>query len=92
MKIHFTQHTIERAKERGISLAEIQDVIINGDQFSAKHGRFGKLKIFPFESWRQDVYYNQKRVEVIYVIEGETITVITVYAFYGRWHGNENIL
>jgi len=30
-------------------------------------------------------YYEQKRVEVIYTVEGETIVTVTVYVFYGRW-------
>ncbi len=30
-------------------------------------------------------YYEQKRVEVIYVEEQESIVTVTVYVFYGEW-------
>jgi len=68
MEIYFTQHTLERAKERGISLDEIRDVVIHGNPISAKQGRFAKMQIFSFEAWRQNTYYKRKRVEAIYVI------------------------
>jgi len=32
--------------------------------------------------------YAQKRVEVIYTVEDDTLVTITVYAFYGRWDSN----
>ena len=36
---------------------------------------------------RHGKYYQQKRVEVIYTIKGDVIITVTVYAFYGKWEG-----
>ena len=32
-------------------------------------------------------YYEQKRVEVSYIIEGTVIIIVTVYVFYGKCEG-----
>jgi hypothetical protein len=52
---------------------------------SAKNLRFGKAKVYNYKSKRNNKYYEQKRVEVIYTIEKDLITTITVYVFYGKW-------
>ena len=36
---------------------------------------------------RQGEYYEQKRVEVFYITEGDAIITVTVYVFYGKWEG-----
>ena len=33
---------------------------------------------------RAKKFYEQKRVEVIYTVEGENIITVTVYVFYGK--------
>jgi len=85
MEIVLDNHTKERAIERGVSEDEIIDTIKNGNDFQAKTNRKGKYKIFQFNNIRNKVYYKQKRVEVIYLIEKSKIITITVYAFYGKW-------
>ncbi len=85
MKIQIDPHTLERASERGASEAEIQDVICNGAHVSAKHGCIAKAKVYDFRQERHGKYYEQKRVEVIYIIELDTIVTVTVYVFYGKW-------
>ena len=37
-------------------------------------------------------YYDQKKVEVFYTIEGDVIVTVTVYVFYGKWEGNADSL
>jgi len=32
-------------------------------------------------------HYEQKRVEVIYVLEEEVVVTLPVYVFYGKWEG-----
>ncbi len=39
MEIKIEPHTIERAEERGASVAEIEDVLTNGISMPAKAGR-----------------------------------------------------
>ncbi len=85
MEIQIDPHTLERALERGADEAEIKDVIRSGLAISAKHGRQGKAKVYPFQQERHGKYYEQKRVEVIYAIEWDVIVTVTVYVFYGKW-------
>jgi len=76
-------------KERGTNEKEIKDVIDNGFVIDAKYGRLAKAKIFPFNGKRCGNYYDQKRVEVIFAIYGDTIVTVTVYVFYGYWESTE---
>ena len=85
MKIIIDPHTLERAEERGVTEEEIIDVIKNGTPIKAKYERAGKAKIFPYNQIRGRKFYEQKRVEVVYVVELDTIITVTVYVFYGKW-------
>jgi hypothetical protein len=85
MSIQIDPHTLERAEERGTNKAEIEDVINTGFAVPAEYGRIGKGKVFEYQKERHNKYYEQKRVEVFYVIEGNNIITVTVYVFYGKW-------
>lgn len=85
MNIRIDPHTRDRVLERGASEDEIRQVIESGQNIGAKHGRQGKFKIFDFKQNRHGRYYEQKRIEVIYVDEGDAIITVTVYVFYGNW-------
>lgn len=85
MEIVIDSHTLERAQERGTTEEEIKEVIETGFSIPAKYARIGKAKIFPFNRTRLGNYYDQKRVEVFYITERDTIITVTVYVFYGRW-------
>jgi hypothetical protein len=85
MKILIEPHTLERAEERGACLSEIEDVIHAGFSVPAGGNRLAKARVYPFKQERLGKYYAQKRVEVIYVKEQESIVTVTVYVFYGEW-------
>jgi hypothetical protein len=85
VEIQIDPHTVERALERGTNEMEIKDVIRSGSPISAKRGRLGRAKVYPFQQERHGKYYEQKRVEVIYTIEWGIIVTVTVYVFYGKW-------
>jgi hypothetical protein len=85
MEIQIDSHTLERAEERGTNEGEIKDVIQTGFSIPAKYGRIGKVKVYEFKQNRLNRYFEQKRVEVFYTIEGDRIVTITVYVFYGKW-------
>ena len=78
-------YTLERAEERGTNEKEIIDVIQSGFTIPAKYGRLGKAKIYDFRQKRHGRYYEQKRVEVFYIIQDDNIITVTVYVFYGKW-------
>jgi hypothetical protein len=85
MEIQIDPHTLERAEERGTNEDEIKDVIETGFIVAAKYGRIGKAKVYDFNRKRHGKYYEEKRVEVFYAIEGSLIITVTVYVFYGKW-------
>jgi hypothetical protein len=85
MEIQVAPHTLERAEERGTNEAEIRDVIQAGFLIPAKYGRIGKAKIYDFKQNRNNKYFDHKKVEVFYLIEGDKIITVTVYVFYGKW-------
>ena len=85
MEILIDQHTLERAAERGTSEDEIEEVIRTGLPMQAKYGRLCKAKVFEFRGKRHRKYFEQKRVEVVYRMESNSIFTITVYVFYGKW-------
>jgi hypothetical protein len=87
MEILLDPHTLERAKERGTNGEEIRDVIESGFIIPSKYGRIGKAKVYGFKQKRQNKFYEEKRIEVFYIIEGDRIVTVTVYVFYGRWEG-----
>lgn len=76
---------MKRAQERGASIEEIKDVIRNGIEIHTKYGRSGKYKIYEFNHIRQGKYYEQKRVEVFYIVDGIYVVTVTIYVFYGKW-------
>ena len=85
MEIQIDPHTLERAQERGASEEEIKDVIRTGSDIAAKYGRTGKAKVYQFKQERHGKYYEQKRIEVFYIIEEDLVVTVTVYVFYGKW-------
>ena len=85
MKIRISQHTLERAAERGSDKDEIKDVLDNGFDITVKKHRKARVKVYEFNRKRLNKLYKQKRVEVIYTIENDIIVTITVYVFYGSW-------
>ena len=89
MEIILEPHTIARAEERGTNEFEIKNILINGTEIQAKVGRKGKTKVFNFNKKRLGKYYEQKKVDVIYIIENNKIITITVYVYYGNWEDLE---
>jgi hypothetical protein len=85
MNIQIEPHTLQRAEERGTNIEEIQIVLEQGTEIPARGNRKAKAKVFTFKKERLGRYYEQKRVEVIYVEENDTIITVTVYVFYGEW-------
>ena len=87
MLIRINPHTLKRAEERGATENEIEDVIQTGTPIPARGSRQAKEKVFDFRQRRQKVYYEQKKVQVIYVLQEGVANTVTVYVFYGKWEG-----
>lgn len=89
MNIQSDPHTLERAAQCGASEDEIRDVIQTGFIIPAKYGRMAKAKVYPYAQVRHGKRYEQKRIEVVYSSENDTIVTVTVYVFYGKWERND---
>jgi hypothetical protein len=85
MNIIIEPHTLKRASERGASEEEIINVIEEGFVIPAKNDKFAKVKILDYNKIWNNKFYEEKRIEVIYIIENDNIITVTVYVFYGKW-------
>lgn len=85
MKIQIDPHTLQRAEERGTNIAEIHIVLEQGTDIPARGNRKAKARVFTFKQERLGKYYEEKRVEVVYVEEKDITITVTVYVFYGEW-------
>ena len=85
MTVQFSHHALLRARERGTTREEIEDVLASGDPVPAKQGRSCTRKLFKVDEVRQGKRYSQKTVEIYHVVEGDVIVVVTVYVFFGGW-------
>ena len=85
MRIKFTEHAVERAKQRGASIDEVEEVILRGRSVEAKKGRKAKEMVFDYGKEWLGRDYPQKKIQVIYIEEGDWIIIITVKVFYGHW-------
>lgn len=85
MIVRIDPHTLKRAKERGTTPEEIEDVIRTGISIESKRNRFGKFKVYPFGRLRNGRRYDEKRVEVYFIRDGNALVTVTVYVFYGKW-------
>jgi len=85
MTVRIDPHTLARARDRGATENEIEDVVLTGQAIPGKTGRLGRFKVYDFGRVWNGRRYAQKRVEVYFVAEGDTLVTVTVYVFYGKW-------
>jgi hypothetical protein len=67
MDIVIESHTLKRAEERGTNAGEIKIVLEQGVEIPARGNRKAKAKVFVFQKERLGKFYEEKRVEVVYV-------------------------
>ena len=85
MNIIIDPHTIYRAAERGANRDEVLLTLREGIKSIAKGNRKSSAKVFPFNDHRNGKYYEQKKIEVIFVEENDNMITVTVYVFYGKF-------
>jgi len=85
MEILIDDHAEERAPERGATEEEINDILRSGKLTIAKGNRLAKEKVYSFNKDWNGKTYKEKHVKVIYIIERNTIVVITVVVKYGNF-------
>lgn len=82
MKVNIHPHCLERIKERGTSVIEVEETILTGEKFPAKYGRTGFRKNFIYEQEWNEKFYRNKQVEVFATQENNEWMVITVLTHY----------
>jgi len=82
MAVRFHPHARERMEERGASEEEVTAAVQEGEEFSAKFGRTGFRRNFPFDRKWRDQHYRTKQVEAYAVQEGNDWLVITIVTRY----------
>ena len=85
MGIKFTEHAKERIEQRGATEAEVLEVLAKGVEVQAGRHRKAKESVFDYGREWLGKSYPQKKVEVVFVEEGEDVVVITVKVYYGDW-------
>jgi len=85
MQVLFIDHARQRMVERGASEADVQRVLETGQAEEERAARWAKEAVLPYNAEWQGKTYDQKKVRVIYLEEGDQLVVITVYVYYGRW-------
>ena len=86
MQIIIDPHTLQRAAERGAGKEEITETLQSGTLSIAKGGRKSKSKVYDFNKNWGGKHYEQKKIEVIFTEQGDSIITVTVYVFYGKWN------
>jgi len=89
IEIEISEHTSERAKERGTNDEEIKDVILTGIDCSAKGDRKGKEKIYSYNKEWNGKSFPEKLVRVIFIIGEKIISTVTVIVQFGKWTKTE---
>ena len=77
MAVRLHPHAKARAVERGVTDAEVVATVEGGEPFSAKYGRAGFRRNFPFNGEWGGKHYPVKQVEA-YAVEENGWLVITV--------------
>src|SRR3990172_9541790 len=77
-------HIKARMFQRGISLQEIQETLLRGqDSEDAKEGTFGKVLIFPFNAEWEGKFFEEKEITVYYKYKQDKFVLLTAKARYG---------
>ena len=81
-KVIFTKHALKQANDRGVSLEEIEQALIDTLWQDVRYNRYSSIKVFEYNQIWEEVFYRQKEVKVIFTQEDDKIIVITVIARY----------
>jgi hypothetical protein len=82
-KLLFSHHATQRFSDRGTNPEEVKRALEEGGWVPAKSGRQETKVDFPFGKVWKGTLYQTKTVNPVFVVEGDSITIITIYVFYG---------
>jgi len=82
LPVTFSSHAKDSMRKRGADADEVLKVIQQVKWIEAKQGRFEAKLDFPYNKVWNKKHYSTKQVNPVFIIEEQTIIVITVYVFY----------
>jgi hypothetical protein len=80
--IVFSEHALERMKERGASRQEVRTAVREGESSDARHGRTEFTYTFPFEDEWNGTYYAHKELTVYAADDSGDWIIVTVIPRY----------
>ena len=80
--IVLSEHARSYIPIRGYEVSEVEQAIKEAEWLPTERNRLDARKDFPFSALWNGKFYETKQVRPIFVVEGDTITVVTVYTYY----------
>ncbi|MBM3328004.1 MAG: DUF4258 domain-containing protein [Calditrichaeota bacterium] len=81
-EIEFSEHALEQMRHRGTNPAEVIQAIRTAEWIKSKADRYECRLNFRFDDVWNGIGYHLKQVRPIFVLETDTIVIITVYTYY----------
>ena len=85
MELRIDSHARQRAAERGATVDELRDVLATGSDVPGKYGRRAREKVYVFQKERLGKIHPQKKIRLVYALEGDRAVAVTAYVYYGQW-------
>jgi hypothetical protein len=85
MEIKIEPQTLIKATAEGATEEEIDATIRTGKDLNSESGRLGKTRTFPFKATRNNIFFEQKKLDVYFTVENKLITTLAVDVFYGTF-------
>lgn len=82
LPVIFSGHAKDSMRKRGAEMDEVTRVIQQAEWSEASRGRFEAKLDLPYNKEWNKRYYSTKQINPVFIVERETIIVITVYVFY----------
>ena len=80
--IIFSDHARDYVPIRGYEPSEVEQAIKEMEWQPAERGRLDARKDFAYHALWNRKFYETKQVRPVFVVEGNVITVVTVYTYY----------
>ena len=80
--IVFSDHARDYVPIRGYEPSEVELAIKEMECQPAERGRLDARKDFPYHAIWNRKFYETKQVRPVFVVQGDTITVVTVNTYY----------
>ena len=85
MDIKLEPQLLKKAKDEGATEEEIDATIRTGKDLNSASGLLGKTRTCPYKAERNNIFYEQKKLDVYFSVENKLITAIGVDVFYGTF-------